>query len=137
MQICQAELFGPAVAIAPYDTLDEAIELANSTSYGLQASIFTSNLKAALYAAERLDFGGVHVNEVSSYRADHMPYGGVKASGMGREGPRYAIEEMSETKHYHHTNLPQEAPPIHGGEECSLPYFGLWWWGLQTFVRSP
>lgn len=98
MQICQAELFGPAVAIAPYDTLDEAIELANSTPYGLQAGIFTSNLKAALYAAERLDFGGVHVNEVSSYRADHMPYGGVKASGMGREGPRYAIEEMSETK---------------------------------------
>jgi acyl-CoA reductase-like NAD-dependent aldehyde dehydrogenase len=98
MQICQAELFGPAVAIAPYDTLDEAIELANSTPYGLQAGIFTSNLQAALYAAERLDFGGVHINEVSSYRADHMPYGGVKASGMGREGPRYAIEEMSETK---------------------------------------
>jgi acyl-CoA reductase-like NAD-dependent aldehyde dehydrogenase len=98
MQICQAELFGPAVAIAPYDTLDEAIELANSTPYGLQAGIFTSNLKAALYAAQRLDFGGIHINEVSSYRADHMPYGGVKASGMGREGPRYAIEEMSETK---------------------------------------
>jgi len=98
MQICQAELFGPAVAIAPYDTLDEAIELANSTPYGLQAGIFTSNLQAAFYAAERLDFGGVHINEVSSYRADHMPYGGVKASGMGREGPRYAIEEMSETK---------------------------------------
>ena len=98
MQICQAELFGPAVAIAPYDILDEAIELANSTPYGLQAGIFASNLKAALYAAERLDFGGVHVNEVSSYRADHMPYGGTKASGMGREGPRYAIEEMSETK---------------------------------------
>lgn len=98
MQICQAELFGPAVAIAPYDTLEEAIELANSTPYGLQAGIFTNNLQAALYAAERLDFGGVHINEVSSYRADHMPYGGVKASGMGREGPRYAIEEMSETK---------------------------------------
>ncbi len=98
MQICQGELFGPAVAIAPYDTLDEAIELANSTPYGLQAGIFTNNLQKALYAAERLDFGGVHINEVSSYRADHMPYGGVKASGMGREGPRYAIEEMSETK---------------------------------------
>lgn len=98
MLICQQELFGPAVAIAPYDTLDEAIELANSTPYGLQAGIFTNNLKAALYAAERLDFGGVHINEVSSYRADHMPYGGVKASGMGREGPRYAIEEMTETK---------------------------------------
>jgi acyl-CoA reductase-like NAD-dependent aldehyde dehydrogenase len=86
------------VAIAPYDTLDEAIDLANSTPYGLQAGIFTNNLQKALYAAERLDFGGVHINEVSSYRADHMPYGGVKASGMGREGPRYAIEEMSETK---------------------------------------
>src|SRR6266704_33906 len=98
MQICQGELFGPAVAIAPYDTLDEAIDLANSTPYGLQAGIFTNNLQKAFYAAERLDFGGVHINEVSSYRADHMPYGGVKASGMGREGPRYAIEEMSETK---------------------------------------
>jgi acyl-CoA reductase-like NAD-dependent aldehyde dehydrogenase len=98
MQICQYELFGPAVAIAPYDMLDEAIELANSTPYGLQAAIFTNNLQSALYAAERLDFGGVQINEVSSYRADHMPYGGVKASGMGREGPRYAIEEMTETK---------------------------------------
>ncbi len=98
MQICQNELFGPAVAIAHYDTLDEAIALANSTPYGLQAGIFTNNLSAALYAAQRLDFGGVHINEVSSYRADHMPYGGIKASGMGREGPRYAIEEMSETK---------------------------------------
>ncbi|HLI90122.1 MAG TPA: aldehyde dehydrogenase family protein [Ktedonobacteraceae bacterium] len=98
MRICQQELFGPAVAVAPYDTLDEAIALANSTPYGLQAGIFTSDLKKAFYAAERLDFGGVHINEVSSYRADHMPYGGVKASGMGREGPRYAIEEMTETK---------------------------------------
>ncbi len=98
MQVCQGELFGPAVAIASYDTLDEAIDLANSTPYGLQAGIFTNNLQKALHAAERLDFGGVHINEVSSYRADHMPYGGVKASGMGREGPRYAIEEMSETK---------------------------------------
>lgn len=98
MQICQHELFGPAVAIAPYDTLDEAIDLANSTPYGLQAGIFTNNLQKALDAAQRLDFGGIHINEVSSYRADHMPYGGVKASGMGREGPRYAIEEMTETK---------------------------------------
>ena len=98
MQISQGELFGPAVAIAPYDTLDEAITLANSTPYGLQAGIFTNNLQAAFYAAQRLDFGGVHINEVSSYRADHMPYGGIKASGIGREGPRYAIEEMSETK---------------------------------------
>ncbi|MBE3559415.1 MAG: aldehyde dehydrogenase family protein [Ktedonobacteraceae bacterium] len=98
MLVCQQELFGPAVAIAPYDRLDEAIELANSTPYGLQAGIFTRNLQSAFYAAQRLDFGGVHINEVSSYRADHMPYGGVKASGMGREGPRYAIEEMTETK---------------------------------------
>lgn len=98
MLVCQQELFGPAVAIAAYDTLDEAIELANSTPYGLQAGIFTSNLQNALKAAERLEFGGVHINEVSSYRADHMPYGGIKASGMGREGPRYAIEEMTESK---------------------------------------
>jgi acyl-CoA reductase-like NAD-dependent aldehyde dehydrogenase len=98
MLICQHELFGPAVAIAPYDTLDEAIEMANSTPYGLQAAIFTSNLQSAFKAAEQLEFGGILVNEVSSYRADHMPYGGTKASGMGREGPRYAIEEMTETK---------------------------------------
>lgn len=98
MLMCQQELFGPAVAIAAYETLDDAIELANSTPYGLQAGIFTSNLHTAFQAAQRLDFGGVHINEVSSYRADHMPYGGVKASGMGREGPRYAIEEMTDTK---------------------------------------
>ncbi len=64
----------------------------------MQAGIFTNNLQAAFYAAERLDFGGVYINEVLSYRADHMPYGGVKASGMDREGPRYAIAEMCETK---------------------------------------
>lgn len=98
MLICRHELFGPAVAIAPYDTLDEAIAMANSTPYGLQAAIFTSNLQTAFKAAEQLEFGGVLINEVSSYRADHMPYGGTKASGIGREGPRYAIEEMTETK---------------------------------------
>jgi acyl-CoA reductase-like NAD-dependent aldehyde dehydrogenase len=92
------EVFGPLCTVAAYDSLDEAIELANGTRYGLQAGIFTRDVKAALRAARELDFGGVTVNEAPTFRADQMPYGGVKDSGNTREGPAYAVREMTEER---------------------------------------
>ena len=92
------EVFGPLCAVFAYDSLDEAIALANGTRYGLQAGIFTSDVKAALRAARELEFGGVTVNEAPTFRADQMPYGGVKDSGNTREGPAYAIREMTEER---------------------------------------
>ena len=92
------EVFGPLCTVAPYDALDDAIALANGTRYGLQAGIFTSDMKAALRAARELEFGGVTVNEAPTFRADQMPYGGVKDSGNTREGPAYAIREMTEER---------------------------------------
>jgi acyl-CoA reductase-like NAD-dependent aldehyde dehydrogenase len=92
------EVFGPVCTVAPYDTLDEAIELANGTRYGLQAGIFTANVKTALAAARRLEFGGVTVNEAPTFRADQMPYGGVKDSGNTREGPAYTVRELTEER---------------------------------------
>ena len=92
------EVFGPVVTVNAVDSVDEAIELANGTRYGLQAGIFTSALDTALRAARELDFGGVTVNEAPTWRADHMPYGGVKESGNTREGPKYAVHEMTEPR---------------------------------------
>ena len=92
------EVFGPVVTLTKTSSLDEAIELANSTRYGLQAAIFTTDIRAALDAAHRLEFGGVIVNEAPTYRADQMPYGGVKDSGNTREGPAYAVREMTEER---------------------------------------
>ncbi|MCS7008154.1 MAG: aldehyde dehydrogenase family protein, partial [Gaiellaceae bacterium] len=92
------EVFGPVCTVAAYDTLDEAIARSNATRFGLQAGIFTRDLKAALRAARELEFGGVTVNEAPTFRADQMPYGGVKASGNTREGPAYAIREMTEER---------------------------------------
>ncbi len=94
---CQ-EVFGPVVAIYRYSKLDDAIAQVNNTPYGLQAGIFTSDLVRAFQAARKLRFGGVLINDIPMFRADHMPYGGMKQSGLGREGPRYAMEEMTETK---------------------------------------
>jgi len=94
---CQ-EAFGPVVAIYPYDDLNSAIEQANNTPYGLQAGIFTPDIQRAFQVARKLEVGGVMINDIPMYRADHMPYGGVKESGTGREGPKYAIEEMTEMK---------------------------------------
>jgi acyl-CoA reductase-like NAD-dependent aldehyde dehydrogenase len=94
----QQELFGPLVAVNTYRTLDEAIDAVNDSPYGLQAGIYTDNLKRAFQSARRLRVGGVLINDVPTFRADHMPYGGVKESGIGREGPRYAVEEMTESK---------------------------------------
>jgi acyl-CoA reductase-like NAD-dependent aldehyde dehydrogenase len=95
--VCQ-EVFAPVVSLQEYSNLDEAIEIANSTEYGLQAAIFTSSLSTAIDAARRLEFGGVIVNDSSRYRVDRMPYGGVKASGSGKEGPYYAIREMTDER---------------------------------------
>jgi len=92
------EVFGPVCTITPYDSLDEALELANGTRYGLQAGIFTANVKSALRAARELEFGGVTVNEAPTFRADQMPYGGVKDSGNTREGPAYAVRELTEER---------------------------------------
>jgi len=90
------EVFGPVCIVNPIDSVDEGIERANGTRYGLQAGVFTASIDTALRAAERLDFGGVTINEAPTFRSDQMPYGGVKDSGNTREGPAYAVREMTE-----------------------------------------
>jgi acyl-CoA reductase-like NAD-dependent aldehyde dehydrogenase len=98
LKVSCEEVFGPVVTVTSYDSLDEAVELANGTKYGLQAGIFTTNLQTALRAAQELEFGGVTVNEAPTFRADQMPYGGVKASGNTREGPAYSVREFTEER---------------------------------------
>ncbi|MGH9211497.1 MAG: aldehyde dehydrogenase family protein [Acidimicrobiales bacterium] len=98
MKVCRDEVFGPVVAVAAYSSLDEALALANDSEYGLQAGIYTSRLDVALRAARVLDYGGVLVNEVPTWRADQQPYGGVRDSGNTREGPHYAVREMTEQR---------------------------------------
>ncbi len=97
-KVSSEEVFGPVCSVSPYDSLDQAIQLANSTRYGLQAGIFTTNIRTALEAAQALEFGGVTVNEAPTFRADQMPYGGVKDSGNTREGPAYAVRELTEER---------------------------------------
>lgn len=92
------EVFGPVVGVNAFESLDRAIELVNASDYGLQAAIYTRDISKAFEAARRVHVGGFMINEISQYRVDQMPYGGVKMSGTGREGPRYAIEEMTEPK---------------------------------------
>jgi len=98
LKVSCEEVFGPVCTVSAYDTLDEAIARANGTRYGLQAGIFTASLKTALRAASELEFGGVTVNEAPTFRADQMPYGGVKDSGNTREGPAHAVREMTEER---------------------------------------
>ncbi|PYV43891.1 MAG: aldehyde dehydrogenase [Acidobacteria bacterium] len=98
MRISCEELFGPAVAVTPTGTIEEAISLANDTHYGLSAGIFTQNLDWALRFAREVDAGNLHINWGPQWRADLMPYGGLKESGFGKEGPKYAVQEMSELK---------------------------------------
>jgi acyl-CoA reductase-like NAD-dependent aldehyde dehydrogenase len=98
MKVCSLEVFGPVIAVQTYRDVDDAFRLANDSRYGLQAAIFTRDLPLALRAARELDFGGVLVNEVPTWRADQMPYGGVRDSGNTREGPHYAVHEMTETR---------------------------------------
>jgi len=98
MRISRDELFGPAVAVTPFDTIDEAIALANDSVYGLSAGIFTENVEWAMKFAREAEAGNLHVNWGTQWRVDLMPYGGLKDSGFGKEGPKYAVQEMSELK---------------------------------------
>jgi acyl-CoA reductase-like NAD-dependent aldehyde dehydrogenase len=98
LKVSCEEVFGPVCTVNPFSSLDEAIELANGTRYGLQAGIFTASIETAFRAARELEFGGVIVNEAPTFRADQMPYGGVKDSGNTREGPAYAVRELTEPR---------------------------------------
>lgn len=98
MKVNCEEVFAPVVTVRPYDDFAEAVATVNDSPYGLQAGVFTGSVKRAWQAFEALDVGGVAVNDISGFRVDHMPYGGVKQSGLGREGVRYAIEEMTELR---------------------------------------
>lgn len=97
-RVCAEEVFAPLVGLYRFGDFAGAVDAVNRTRYGLQAGVFTGDLRHALEAFERLEVGGVMLNDVPSYRIDHMPYGGVKDSGLGREGPRYAIEDMTEPR---------------------------------------
>jgi acyl-CoA reductase-like NAD-dependent aldehyde dehydrogenase len=98
MRVSREELFGPAVAVTRFHSIDDAIRLANDTRYGLSAAIFTQDIDRAMRFAREVDSGNLHVNWSTQWRADLMPYGGLKDSGMGKEGPKYAIREMTEEK---------------------------------------
>jgi len=98
MKVNAKEIFGPVVTVEPYQKFEAAIAAVNNSVYGLQAGIFTDNLNQAFYAYNHIDTGGVIINDVPTYRSDPMPYGGIKLSGQGREGIKYAMEEMSEGK---------------------------------------
>lgn len=98
MRVYCEEIFAPVVSILEFDTLDEVVQRANDSPYGLAAGLFTSSLETAFRTARRLEFGGIHINEASSARVDIMPFGGVKDSGFGREGPGYAVREMTEER---------------------------------------
>ena len=98
MKVSCDEVFGPTVGLTPVGSVDQAIELANQTNYGLSAAIFTENLDNAMRFAREVDSGNLHINWGSQWRADLMPYGGLKDSGFGKEGPKYAVQEMTETK---------------------------------------
>ncbi len=96
--VCSREAFAPLVTLFPVRSFEEGIAKLNDTEYGLQAGVFTNRLEHALTAYERIEAGGVIVNDVPTYRIDHLPYGGVKSSGLSREGIRYAIEDMTEPR---------------------------------------
>ncbi len=96
--LCAREAFGPVVSVNAYETLDQAIAMVNNSDYGLQAGMYTRDLEKAFQTARAVHVGGFHINEIPAFRVDQMPYGGVKLSGTGREGPRYAVEEMTELK---------------------------------------
>ena len=98
MKVCALEIFGPVVSIEKFKTFEEAIDLINDSQYGLQAGVFTNNVKEINYAFNNLHVGGIINNDIPTFRVDHMPYGGVKNSGFGREGVRYAIMEMMEPR---------------------------------------
>ncbi|MBI1376254.1 MAG: aldehyde dehydrogenase family protein [Frankiales bacterium] len=98
MKVCSQEVFGPVVAVTRYDDFADALRMANDTRYGLQAGLFTADVTKALQAARTLDFGGVLINEVPTWRADQQPYGGLRDSGNTREGPAWSVREMTEER---------------------------------------
>jgi acyl-CoA reductase-like NAD-dependent aldehyde dehydrogenase len=98
MKVCALEVFGPVVTLEPYDTFEEAVALVNHGRYGLQAGVFTHDLREMDFAFNHLEVGGVILNDVPTFRVDHMPYGGIKESGLGREGVKYAMLDMLEPK---------------------------------------
>ena len=98
MRVSKSELFGPAVAVTPVGTIDAAIAMANDTNYGLSAGIFTQNIDWAMKFVQEVESGNLHINWGPQWRADLMPYGGLKESGFGKEGPKYAVQEMTELK---------------------------------------
>lgn len=98
MKVCSEEVFAPIVSIEPYEAFEDAVDMVNGSLYGLQAGVFTKDISRIMRAYERLEVGGVIANDIPTYRTDNMPYGGVKMSGFGREGVRYAIEEMTEPR---------------------------------------
>jgi len=96
MRVNKEEVFAPVISVAAYDTFDEALRIANDSEFGLQVGLFTQNINRAMQAFREMNVGGVIINDIPTFRVDQMPYGGAKGSGLGREGPRYAIDEMSE-----------------------------------------
>jgi glyceraldehyde-3-phosphate dehydrogenase (NADP+) len=98
MKVSCQEVFGPVVTVTPYRQFDEALEAMNRSEYGLQAGVFTQDVNKVFHAFRHLEVGAVLVNEIPTFRAEHMPYGGVKDSGLGREGLRISIEEMTEPR---------------------------------------
>ena len=98
MRISCDEVFGPVVGVTRVGNIDDAIALANDSNYGLSAAIFTQDIDWAMKFVREVESGNLHVNWGTQFRADLMPYGGVKESGMGKEGPKYAVEEMTELK---------------------------------------
>ena len=98
MRVVSEEIFAPVAVVEKFSDFDEAVDRANQTKFGLQAGVFTENLRHSDYAAENLEYGGVIINDAPTFRVDNMPYGGSKDSGFGREGVHYAMEEMSEIR---------------------------------------
>ncbi len=98
MKVSCQEVFAPVVLVTPYETLEEAIRMVNDSDFGLNIGVYTQNIDKGLYAAKKIQSGAVIINDIPTFRVDHMPYGGVKESGYGREGIKYAVEEMTELK---------------------------------------
>jgi glyceraldehyde-3-phosphate dehydrogenase (NADP+) len=98
MKVVCEEVFGPVVIVEPYDTFEDAVSQINNSRFGLQAGVFTNDVREMDYAFANIEAGGIILNDVPTFRVDHMPYGGVKDSGLGREGVAYAIRDMLEAR---------------------------------------
>jgi acyl-CoA reductase-like NAD-dependent aldehyde dehydrogenase len=98
MRVASEEIFAPVAVVEKFSEFEEAVEMANDSKFGLQAGVFSNDFRNINYAAENLETGGIIINDVPTFRVDNMPYGGAKDSGFGREGVRYAMEEMSEIR---------------------------------------